>query len=635
MDKTYINVPLGTKHLSDCSSYLQSQFPQQSFLLNKRLTGCGATTMFLSDSTPTILCSPRLELIHCKVNSPEFKGRLHQFRDGDDRKSSVLELQDQMMDYIWRSALVNPYSDIIPKILVTYDSWKHVAQRLQGEGLLSQFRIVIDEAQSIIGDAAFKGDVEIEFLENLNHSNRVIYLSATPYLETYLDQISYFQNLPYVDLIWDKSAFHSANIVKSPYYRGSILETVGQIIQRYRSNGYFERKIVNGLEVQAKEAVFFLNDVKKVAQIIKRNNLTPVDTNVICARTDENAKKLSSVGFTIGHVPQFGEQNFPITIATRCSFEGVDFYSDCAYTYIFSDISLKHLDLDVSQDVPQILGRQRLESNPFRYDATFYYKTFNELHGINDQEFQEMIKKKVALTDEWIDKYKTGSKAFQDSMARMFRSTGSGQENQDTFVAIVDDQVSGARDARLNELALCNEIRAWEIQRSQYYSDCQVLSVIDETTKTPADDPKIKAFLDSFQGCFEQRLKAYCEFISAYPDYLEILDQLPQIPMEMKQYFRNPGPDIIRSCSYIEAKIIRSLSLESNIEQLKRKTLDTFKKGNFYSYKQIKTLLTKIYNDLGIEKNAKACDLLDMDWLTCKVAKNKMDGRWENGYKIL
>ena len=64
--------------------------------------------MFLRDGIYTILISPRILLMDCKANDPEFIGLIHEFRKADDRSSSVFELQNQMMDYIRQIELKQP-----------------------------------------------------------------------------------------------------------------------------------------------------------------------------------------------------------------------------------------------------------------------------------------------------------------------------------------------------------------------------------------------------------------------------------------------------------------------------------------------------------------------------------------------
>lgn len=648
MQKKQINV-YGISKLDEYRNAVENQFPAGSFVLDKKLTGCGATTMFLRDGYYTILCSPRLELMHCKAHAPEFIGLVHEFRSSEDKTTGVGILQDRMMDYIHEMEKVyqNPFTKEedrkYPKILVCYDSFKQVAERLDKEGILGKFRIVVDEFQTLMTDAAFKGDTEIEFLQNLRYSNQIIFLSATPYLENYLDQIAIFQNLPMVELVWPNEAHKTANIQKLPYYRQSITKTINRIIDNYQVEHFFEVKMIAGREVYATEAVFFLNDVQKIITIIRQNNLTPDNTNIICARTDDNIKRIENIkddegvklGFTVGHVPKEGEENKTFTFVTKCAFEGVDFYSDCAYTYIFSDITLKHLGLDISLDVPQIMGRQRDSNNPFRYDATFFYKTSPDYVSLSDQEFQNRILDKLAITDEWKNTFNTSSPKMQKSMAKKLRNSQEKDRCEDDFVVIYDDKIAQKIGIETNYLAMYNEIRAWEIRNTAYISSCQVMSAIDETTHSVADDPDVKAFLNQFPDDFVGQMKLYCEAIATIPGMRDKLDYLPQIPIEIKRYYNALGPDVIKSCSYIEARLRRLINTSSNYETLKDATMDAFIPGSFYPLKQVKAILSDIYRMLGIEKTAKASDLQNMDWMNVKVAQERIDGHKENGYRIL
>jgi hypothetical protein len=63
--------------------------------------------------------------------------------------------------------------------------------------------------------------------------------------------------------------------------------------------------------------------------------------------------------------------------------------------------------------------------------------------------------------------------------------------------------------------------------------------------------------------------------------------------------------------------------------------MDAFIPGSFYPLKQVKAILADIYRMLEIEKTAKASDLQNMEWLNVQPAQMRIDGRKENGYKIL
>lgn len=641
MNKQQIYITKPVEHLSQVSQEVQAQFPYGSFILDKKLTGCGATYMFLADAIPTILCSPRIELMRCKAEHPDFKGFVHLFRDPDDRSSSVIDLELRLKDYVETVPLFNPFNQRAQKIITTYDSFKHVVQKLSGLGRLEKYRIVVDEAQTLMTDASFKGDVEMEFLHNLSHLNRVIYLSATPGIESYLDQMPVFQNLPYVELIWPKECYHTANIVKEPYYRNSIRATANRIIQKYLSCGYFEEKIWEGRRVYATEAVLYLNDVRQIITLIEDNGLTPDNVNIICSTDDDNYKRLGAIkdacgnryGFTVGHAPKEGQPHKPITFATKSSFEGADFCSPCAYTYIFSDINLRHLGLDISLDVPQIMGRQRLKSNPFRYDATFFYKTFTGLEGMELPDFQAKIAEKCENTEDWINTFNGGTPRFQNNIVKKLRNYQKTKKSIDDYATVVEDTATGKKEVVLNYLAMYNEIRAWDIQKSQYLDTCQVMSAVDETTRTIADDPLVKSFLQQFNGDFEQKMRRYCDFLTTYPQYKETLEALPQIPMNIKEYYNSLGPEAIRASSYVESRIDRKSRGIPCEDDLLEEITATFIPGSFYSYKQIKSTIEEIYERLGIDRTSKATDL--EKWMECKPTKGMVDGKKENGYKIV
>ena len=64
------------------------------------------------------------------------------------------------------------------------------------------------------------------------------------------------------------------------------------------------------------------------------------------------------------------------TFCTRTVYLGADFYSDNARSFILSDANIDCLAVDISLDLPQILGRQRSLTNPWKDSAEFYFKPF-------------------------------------------------------------------------------------------------------------------------------------------------------------------------------------------------------------------------------------------------------------------
>ena len=635
MKKEFIYLPEGLHYLADYEELEPMLFNYGTCILNKAVTGCGATTMYLADPFPTILCSPRRALMFCKADSDQFKDKVYLFRnETDPDDANPIDLENRMMEYIRRCD--NPFVNehMPPKILVSYDSFKYVVRRLMAEGSLQRYQVIVDECQAIFTDSSFKGQVDIEFLESLKRiPNRIVFLSATPYLEDYLNLLPEFQNLPYVQLVWHPSSLQPTNIVRKDYNcsPGAIVK---RIIKKYRDKGFFEEKYYQGQPVYAREALFFLNNVKAITGIIKSNGLTPADTTVICAIDDKRRKELAEVGFTIGRAPREGEPRKPFTFITRCSFEGTDFWTQ-AYTYIFSDIAVDSMVLDISLDLPQIMGRQRDETNPFKYDATFYCKTDTTVAEEKDT-YQAKIAGKVTLSEKWIARFNDSDADLQVSDIKRIRDCQKQEEPFEIdYVTVIDDPVSGQPRPVVNKLAMCNEIRAWQLRDTIYFNSCQVLRAIDDVTEPDRDYPLTPDFLANFTGDFEQRMKAYCVFLDSHPEYQPKLESLPQIPMSMKEYYRALGHAGIRAESYVEERIRQRIRIISRKPELDAAIIASFVRGQFYSNADVKDILQGIYDSLGFPLTAKATDLEKWNALPVKKVTKTVDGKRVEGYLIL
>lgn len=155
---------------------------------------------------------------------------------------------------------------------------------------------------------------------------------------------------------------------------------------------------MDGKEFIVKEAVFYINDVFIIKNVIKKNQLKADEVNIICSAKSENIKKLKELSkdtgenFKIGEIPGKGEPHKMFTFCTSTVYVGADFYSTNAYSYIFVNPLIKSMTVDVSVDLQQILGRQRLDENPFRNSATLYFNTRKP--KVTKEELEESIKEK-------------------------------------------------------------------------------------------------------------------------------------------------------------------------------------------------------------------------------------------------
>ena len=213
-------------------------------------------------------------------------------------------------------------------------------------------------------------------------------------------------------------------------------------IKTYKEK-HFEEIVVlrDGIptRVISDEAVFYVNSVNHIISIIKKNELIPEECNILCSNTPENLKKIKrKLGkeFTIGDVPLKGVKPKMFTFCTRTVYLGADFYSLCARSFIFSDSNSDCLAVDISEDLPQILGRQRLFDNPWKNNAVFFYRVTADYKDMTGKDFQEKINNKRKVTENLLIAYED-SKSFsvKHDLAKTYQNNARAFNYNNDYVA--------------------------------------------------------------------------------------------------------------------------------------------------------------------------------------------------------
>lgn len=185
MNKIEIQMPENVRYMSDASDTLYNSLPMHGkYILDKSLTGCGGTEFFINSGRPLVLVSPRTGVL---LNKSQQHPECHLFRD--NAKCDINVLKDNLRRYLDRPVDISgPNPPTI--ILVTLDSAKHVINELKFRKTIGQYLFLIDEFHCLVNDAAFKGNVDLEFLMMLDaEAKNICYMSATPIDETYLRDI--------------------------------------------------------------------------------------------------------------------------------------------------------------------------------------------------------------------------------------------------------------------------------------------------------------------------------------------------------------------------------------------------------------------------------------------------------------
>lgn len=672
MKRLKLEVPSGIRYISEWEDYRIHSFPH---ILNKQIPGCGYTEYCIRNSDDTILCSPRKILLQNKyeqhpdttflvVNTYESevgtdkdltkyprvrrtfgykKPNLEKIkRESKQKEDFFKELTYKISTYIKGCR----FNNRPVKILVTYDSFRIVKDIIRHQDSLENFQIVVDEFQSIFTDSKFKSDTEMQFVYNLQGIQRVCYVSATPMIDKYLDMLDDFKNLPYYELDWEAK---DPGRVSKPKIITRNLKSVymeaGPIIKSYLE-GKFEYRYVRDPEsdnekdvkkIESKEAVFYVNSVNNITSIIKRAGLTPEQVNILVANTPENVtriKKNLGAKYKIGTVPLRDEPRKMFTFCTRTVYLGADFYSDNARSFIISDANIDTLAVDITLDLPQILGRQRLRENPWKDEAILFFKSITT----NNKQAKEIFDEKLAEKEEkslgLLSAFNQVASENQKYLSEAYQKLAKTFNYKDDFVAVNEKKIGGETILTpvFNNLVKVSEMRAYEIQQVDY-SDR--FTVFNELGKVGGVDniEELERFFEGYkkQGHRQYKLKYLCEYCERVGN-LSILQHIEE--KRFCDYINILGLDVCRSLWYKISDLDKKLSILSfDKEKIKGELSNVFEVGKSYTKADIKEKLSEIYKKLGYKASPKATDL--GEYFEMKECLVNNGTKRSGGFKIL
>lgn len=627
-------MPEGCRYMSEDQTLLTYLQQFNKFILNKTVTGCGGTSLFLNSSIDVVIISPRLQALKDKHEQHPDTFLFHSpYTNNGKRAADIKRLMSELNSYI-KTHGNTPFIVCNPaKILVTLDSCDKVIDVLKNNEAINDFLFVVDEFQCLMGDATFKGTTDMNFLIRLDcEAKNICYLSATPIQDKYLDFVPQFNGLPYIKLEWDEAVLEEPNVMEIQMKKDESAEKIcSRLIKDFRANGYFARKVVNGQVVYSTEACIFLNEVRSIINIITKNNLKPDEVTVLCSEG-----KVSGLpkGFKAGGLCT--NKNNPInktfTFCTKASFEGVDFYSTNAMTYIFINAGKEWQTLDIMLDIPQILGRQRLDINPFRHDAVIYYKT--KPNCLSEQEFRLQQTAMELETEQFINGFNNAPDSMKERLIKLVRDRADDKKFIDDYVDVL--QVNGRQTLGINTLVQMAMWNKWH-QRSHYYNNsCQLMASIQSAIAKNVNRNEVKNFEQQYYSASDKdRLKVYSDFRNTCSSHYAIILQNPFIDIHYHDWYDKLGYDELARLNFDEQKVEQEYDYHCNHGPIIQKCRETFTVGNFYTKPEVKNILQQIYDGLGlVGKKAKANELeVYMNVKERMITDD--EGNRKEGYEIL
>lgn len=578
-------------------------------ILNKGVTGCGATSVAIEDEHKTIICSPRINLIKNKVS--QHKGLLGVYGDVKN---------DEIMAYLEKTET--------PKIMVTYDSMPRLAKLIEDK---TDWRVVVDEYQYLLIDSGFRSDKAITLLDVVNEFDYVTYLSATPIADKYIQKMEQFEDVPYTELVWGNRI---EKIFVERVVSAKPIDNAIKIVRNYQ-NGNFPSEG----EAVSKECVIFLNSVTNIANIVRQTKLPPEDVNIIVADTEENRKLVRQIdeGFDIGSIPLEGEPHKMFTFCTSTAFAGCDFYSTCASTFVISDNKKVHTSIDIATELAQIAGRQRLACNPFRKTIVFIYNV--DIGESNADIYKGAINKKLAESE---DLAKWRNSVPDSCRKREIKETIEMQNIKKYSESYVRyDEKSDS--FTVNRWAYLNELFAYDVQHTNYQDSIIVKKQLEESGFGIKGEEKRSDYKEQLKCIlvkegFADRMKRYCELRQlkeTNPYYLadEIMERQYE---DLKLYYDRLGYDRIKALGFKEKDLKNELERCYRENDIKQRFREVFVVGERMSTEDIKRTMTETYAKYGIRKNGVAKQLENEYGIRMKYVKiSTPEGIRKGGYEFI
>jgi len=644
--KVDLVVPKGIRFISE---WIEFDLPklEEKCIINKKIPGCGMTEYYLTNSYNVILASPRKILLQNKfdqhlndvflVKNDEEK-EVEVDRELD--KSILLDNSDSIISSSIYQRIQQELSNYINKrnqeqrpikILVTYDSYHIVKDILKFLGIFESFYTMVDEFQCLLSDSKFKSDTEIGVMNSLKDVNKVHFVSATPMIDEYLDMLEEFNNLPQYIFDWEsEDEFRVLKPNLKVRTMDSVGKTINPIIQKYKSQDFNRITILdinkNLKEVVSDEAIFYVNSVSHIISAIKNNSLVPEEVNILCATTDYNKKKIKTKlgkAYTIGSVPLKGVKPKMFTFCTRTVYLGADFYSECAQTFIFSDSNYDCLAVDISQDLPQILGRQRNDNNPWKNSADFYYKATSDWRKLTKEDFDNILQEKIDQSKKLLESYGLVPNENKKALAIKYEEVAKQKHYEKDYVAVTNGIPV------FNNMYYVSEIMAFNIQQVDYANRFSVFNKVSK--EFPENLGEISTLLENYKklnNVISERLRFICNLYFNKNTKLDSFLQILPNDDYAKSYYYKLGPERCRACGYIIKDVRKEISISGfNQKLLQDEIYKYFHEGDRKTCKEIKTILSSVYSSLNYPKTAKATDIEEYFDTTKITTKDKTTGK--------
>jgi len=352
----------------------------------------------------------------------------------------------------------------------------------------------------------------------------------------------------------------------------------------------------------------FVNSVEFIAKVIDLAKLTPEQVKIVCSTSGDNGENNQR---KLGKDYPIGQPSDPvrkINFYTSTCFEGCDIYDENGVTFIVSDGRKAHTLVDISTLFTQICGR--LRDSKYKGEIIHVFSTTKYSREVTLDEFVASTKKVLAEAVSYADEINKLSETTRIKTLSKIKYIN------EQYVRIEDNRLVVDRNFANMDIVnfkICRHIyRTYvnltsELKRNGYaitqHSFSEIMEKIENKTNARVT---FKELFDEYH-----RLKTTKPFFSleSHEDLCaQIVAKYPLI----KQAYEELGTDKVQALKYHVGNIKRELAKQQPLptEYKIVKMINTaIQKQTPIAKSKVKTELQRIYDDLGINKTAKAADL--------------------------
>ena len=575
-------------------------------IFNKVVTGCGGTTIVLFNDEFYVIAVPTTELIINKTGKSEAGVSTIQF---GNKIKTVFGLFGSFTNSVKSQLKKYLAGEGIKKIICTYDKLPKLDEFLNP----TDYRLLVDEYHSLLKAYSYRDKAIDGVINSFRKYKSYCFMSATPIQAEFKPRS--MEDIEEVVADWDEvdQLFVRLEKTNKPYVKAA------NIIKAYKTDGFIE---INGFK--SYEAFFFINSVTDIASILQHCELTNDEVKIVCADNESNRTKLA--GYTISNSRS---ENKKFTFITSKSFEGADYFSDSAMCFIVSSPTNTHTLAGIDTDIPQIAGRIRTKTNPFRNMLVHIFNTTRLNLDVTYEEMVERTNKEIAETEATVNLFNNADELAKNHLRRVTLN------RINDFYMSYDSKTD---TFSVNDLLPKLELYNYHLNQVIYNKGLSLVKAYNQNGMITTD-----VFYERIDETMTKAGKKI-SFKDAFLRYAELVhnmvmttevDSLAKIQPLIVPAYHRLGIDKVKKLRYIKSAVEDALSnLDADKNRDTKIAMILSKKIGigFNKSADIISYITEAYNTVGCTDKVKASNI--DRWFECEPTSKRIDGKVAKGYII-